>query len=168
MEAICAALKIIHFGSLYCPDTCTPPLSQCCKCWPRGGVRNFQKRIRRIMTNNHLYVFCFLLGINFWFFFLSYIFMPTTFSITYVRTVRTVSYAPSKDYVNEFLQRKNIIWDQVILLTPQKDSRFLLKTMLLLWLKQANSQPAIDRCLIEGKLSTDVLVRHPSTPTPQS
>ena len=55
--------------------------------------------------------------------------MPTTFSITYVRTVRTGSYAPSKDYVNEFLQRKNMIWDQVILLIPQKDSRFLLKTM---------------------------------------
>ena len=63
-------------------------------------------------------------------FFLVYIFMPTTFSITYVRTLRTGSHAPGKDYdLNEFLQKKNIIWDQVILLTPQKDSRFVLKTM---------------------------------------
>jgi len=43
-------------------------------------------------------------------FFLVYIFMPTTFSITYVRTLRTGSHAPGKDYdLNEFLQKKNII-----------------------------------------------------------
>ena len=55
--------------------------------------------------------------------------MLTTFSITYVRTVRTGSFPPGKDYESEFLQKKNIIWDQVILLSPQKDSRFLLKTI---------------------------------------
>ena len=52
--------------------------------------------------------FAFSLVLTFDFFFLSYIFMPTTFSITYVRTVRTGSCAPGKDYVNEFLQKKNI------------------------------------------------------------
>ena len=35
--------------------------------------------------------------------------MPTTFSITYVRTVRTGSCAPGKDYVNEFFTKEKYL-----------------------------------------------------------
>ena len=45
----------------------------------------------------------------------------------------------------------------VTLPTPQRASGSVLKEYVVFWLEQAYSQPATDRGLIEGKLSTDTV-----------
>ena len=63
-----------------------------------------------------------------------------------------------KDYENEFLQRKKIIWNQCHFAYSTESFRFCTEKYVVFWLKQAYSQPATDCGLIEGTLSTDTVV----------
>ena len=65
--------------------------------------------------------------------------------------------ANGKDFENEFLQKKNIIWDQWHFAYSTKSFWFCTANYVVFKLKQAYSQPATNCGLIEGNLFTNIV-----------
>ena len=65
--------------------------------------------------------------------------------------------ANGKNFENEFLQKKNIIWDQWHFAYSTESFWFCTANYVVFKLKQAYSQPATNCGLIEGNLFTNIV-----------